>query len=88
MTKVNHLTITFAALIVLLMAGVATAQSRLEHIQKNSVIRIGTRPSAAPFSHVDMNGVFQGFSVDIGKLIATRLSLRKCFRERSTLCAV
>ena len=74
MTKVNHLTITFAALIVLLMAGVATAQSRLEHIQKNSVIRIGTRPSAAPFSHVDMNGVFQGFSVDIGKLIATRLS--------------
>lgn len=67
--------ITFCAgLMSFAIAGMAQAQSRLDHIQENNVIRIGTRPSAAPFSHVDMNGVFQGFSVDIGKMIAAGLT--------------
>lgn len=76
MIKGNHLTSILVVVMVFMMAGVASAQvpSRLHHIQENGIIRIGTRPSAAPFSHVDMNGVFQGFSVDIGKMIAAGLS--------------
>ena len=52
----------------------AANESRLDRILSEGNIIIGTRTDVPPFAEIDKNGKFNGFSVDIGKLIATGLS--------------
>ena len=52
-----------------------TVKGTLEKISETGEIVIGHREDAVPFAFVDEKGNIVGFSVDMGKLLAERLSL-------------
>ncbi|MGK7931070.1 MAG: amino acid ABC transporter substrate-binding protein [Microcystaceae cyanobacterium] len=45
------------------------AQTVLENVEKTGVLRVGARKNAVPFGFVDTEGNWQGYSIDLIKLI-------------------
>lgn len=73
---------TFAAAV--LAAGLsapAQAQTDLERIKADGVIRIGTEGTYAPFTYHDAGGTLVGFDVEIGRAVAEKMGVRAEFLE-------
>src|SRR5687767_8917702 len=74
-------TLLAAALVPLLLATPALAQSALDQIKQAGVLRIGTEGTYAPFTFHDASGALVGFDVEIGQEVAKRIGVEAQFVE-------
>ena len=73
-----------AALLALLMvlgAAAAMAETGLEAIQNKGTLTIATEGCWSPWTYHDENGVLTGFDIEIGALLAEGLGVKADFRE-------
>ena len=73
-----------AALLALLMvlgAAAAMAETGLEAIQNKGTLTIATEGCWSPWTYHDDNGVLTGFDIEIGALLAEGLGVKADFRE-------
>ena len=79
----KKLTAALLALLMLLTAAAAMADSGLETIQSKGTLVIATEGNWKPWTYHDDNGVLTGFDIEIGTLIAERLGVKPEFKEVS-----
>lgn len=77
----KKLTAVLMALLMLLTAAAAMADSGLETIQSKGTLVIATEGNWSPWTYHDGNGVLTGFDIEIGTLIAERLGVKPEFKE-------
>ena len=77
----KKLTAALLALLMLLTAAAAMADSGLETIQSKGTLVIATEGNWSPWTYHDGNGVLTGFDIEIGTLIAERLGVKPEFKE-------
>ena len=77
----KKLTAALLALLMLLTAAAAMADSGLETIQSKGTLVIATEGNWKPWTYHDDNGVLTGFDIEIGNLIAEGLGLKAEFKE-------
>ena len=73
-----------AALLALLMvlgAAAAMAETGLEKIQNKGTLTIATEGAWSPWTYHDENSVLTGFDIEIGKLLAQGMGVEADFRE-------
>ena len=59
----------------------AQAQSDLDRIKSEGVLKIGTEGTYAPFTYHDASGALVGFDVEIGREVAKRIGVKAEFLE-------
>ncbi|WP_207478694.1 amino acid ABC transporter substrate-binding protein [Arenibaculum pallidiluteum] len=59
----------------------AHAQSDLERIKSEGVLKIGTEGTYAPFTYHDTSGALVGFDVELGREVAKRMGVKAEFLE-------
>lgn len=74
-------TILAATLVAAGLGAPAQAQTDLERIKADGVIRIGTEGTYAPFTFHDASGALVGFDVEIGRAVAEKMGVRAEFLE-------
>lgn len=77
----KKLTAALLALLMLLTAAAAMADSGLETIQSKGTLVIATEGNWSPWTYHDENDVLTGFDIEIGTLIAERLGVKPEFKE-------
>lgn len=78
------LTIAFAAVVGLGLAGTAAEARSLDDIIKSGTIRIGVNPNFPPMSSYGESNEFEGFDIDIGNRIAEALGVEAEFVPTET----
>ncbi|HVG34203.1 MAG TPA: ABC transporter permease subunit [Pyrinomonadaceae bacterium] len=74
---------SFAALLLFLMLPAAvSAQSSLQRVRQNGILRIGTDATYPPLEYVE-NGQFAGFEIDLANAVARELGVRAEFINAS-----
>ena len=69
------------ALLMILGASAATAETGLEKIQNKGALTIATEGCWSPWTYHDENGVLTGFDIEIGALLAEGLGVKADFQE-------
>ncbi|MBP2302058.1 amino acid ABC transporter substrate-binding protein [Azospirillum picis] len=70
-----------AGLIQVAAGSAAHAQSDIERIKAEGVMKMGTEGTYAPFTYHDATGTLVGFDVEIGREVAKRIGVKAQFLE-------
>ena len=74
--SVSTLVLMLVALAMMVTAPTTSDARSLDEIISSGKVRIGVHPNIPPLSYRDTAGVWQGFDVDLGKLIADKIGVK------------